>query len=43
MKKTISEALENLIPVCANCHRMIHRKRDNSLSYDEMKEILGRV
>lgn len=41
MKKTITQALENLIPVCANCHRMIHRKRDNSLSYDEMREILS--
>ena len=41
MKKTITEALANLIPVCANCHRMIHRNRDNSLSYDEMKEILS--
>jgi len=40
MKKTISEALENLIPVCANCHRMIHRNRDNSLSYDEIRFFL---
>jgi len=39
MKKTINEALENLIPVCANCHRMIHRSREKSLSFDEIKGI----
>lgn len=26
-EKTIKKALENLIPVCANCHRMLHRKK----------------
>ena len=40
MKQTITQALKNLIPVCANCHRMIHRSRDNSLTFYEMKEIL---
>ena len=37
--KTLTKALDNLSPVCANCHRMIHRK---SPCYDiqEMKLIL---
>ncbi|MDC3272859.1 HNH endonuclease [Hyphomicrobiales bacterium] len=26
MAKIINEAIENLVPVCANCHRVIHRK-----------------
>jgi 5-methylcytosine-specific restriction protein A len=29
----------DLVPVCANCHRMIHRKKDNVLSVEEMKQI----
>ena len=36
--RTIKEALENVIPVCSNCHRMIHRRRDNPLTLDELKE-----
>ena len=35
---TIEQALENVIPVCANCHRMIHRKRDEPLSLEQLKE-----
>ena len=42
IKKTISEALENLLPVCANCHRMIHRSRENNLTYEEMKKLIVR-
>ena len=30
----------DLIPVCANCHRIIHRKKENILSIDEMKELV---
>jgi len=30
----------DLIPVCSNCHRMIHRKKDNILSINEVKELL---
>jgi len=37
LERTIEEALENVIPVCSNCHRMIHRKRDNPLSLEELK------
>lgn len=32
----------DLIPVCSNCHRMIHRERNNILSIDEMKLILNK-
>ena len=27
--------------VCANCHRMIHRKPDQPLSIEELRKILG--
>ncbi|WP_456363067.1 HNH endonuclease [Priestia aryabhattai] len=30
----------DLIPVCANCHRMIHRRRDNPLTVDELRALL---
>jgi len=26
--------------ICSNCHRMIHRKKDNTLSLDELREII---
>ncbi|MDX9872966.1 MAG: HNH endonuclease [Clostridia bacterium] len=29
----------DLIPVCSNCHKMIHRKKDNILSIEIMKKI----
>jgi predicted HNH restriction endonuclease len=30
----------DLVPVCSNCHRMIHRKKDVILSVDEIREIV---
>lgn len=30
----------DLIVVCANCHRIIHRKRDKILSLDELKSLI---
>jgi DNA-binding PadR family transcriptional regulator len=32
----IEEALENVVPVCSNCHRMIHRKRLETMSIDSL-------
>jgi predicted HNH restriction endonuclease len=37
-QRTIKQALENVIPVCSNCHRMIHRSRVNPLSLLQIKE-----
>lgn len=34
-KKTIEEALENLLPVCPNCHRVIHKMH---ISADHIQE-----
>lgn len=39
--RVISEALKDLIPLCANCHRMTHRRRGNPLSLQELREILA--
>lgn len=30
----------DLVPICSNCHRMIHRKRDSVLSIDDLKQII---
>lgn len=30
----------DLVPVCSNCHRMIHRRHDNVLTIDELKELV---
>lgn len=32
----------DLIPLCANCHRMIHRKKDEVLTVEQLIEILER-
>ena len=39
-EKTIEEALKNVIPLCSNCHRMVHRRRDKILEVDELVEII---
>ncbi|WP_440603461.1 HNH endonuclease, partial [Bacillus sp. GB_SG_008] len=31
---------EDLVPVCSNCHRMIHRKKDEVLTVEELRDIL---
>jgi len=33
---------KDLIPVCSNCHRMIHRRKDSILSIEDMIEIFKR-
>jgi 5-methylcytosine-specific restriction enzyme A len=30
----------DLVPVCSNCHRMIHRDRNKVLTIDELRKIL---
>lgn len=37
LERTIEDALANVIPVCSNCHRMIHRKRANPLTLKQLK------
>lgn len=42
---TLEEAVEinpetDLVPLCANCHRMVHRRKDEVLSIEELKEII---
>lgn len=39
-KKFIKNAIKDIKPVCANCHRMIHKDRKNPLSIEELKKII---
>lgn len=33
----------DLVPVCSNCHRMIHRRKDSILSIEELKLLLQSI
>ena len=39
-RQSIKEALKDVACVCPNCHLIIHKDRDNMLSFKEMKEII---
>ena len=38
LKKTIEKALKNVVPVCSNCHRMIHKDWRNPLQIEYLKK-----
>ena len=40
-KSVVINPKTDLVPVCANCHRMIHRDKDNFKSIEEIKKIIG--
>ena len=35
--------LQDLVPLCANCHRMVHRRANRWLTIDELKELLNKA
>lgn len=39
-QRTKIDPKAEMVVLCANCHRMIHRKKDNVLSITELKQIL---
>jgi predicted HNH restriction endonuclease len=41
VEQSIEDALKNLVPVCSNCHRIIHRKRSNILPIETLREIIA--
>lgn len=40
LKKVLSEAVKNIVPLCANCHRMIHRNREQILTPPQLRAII---
>jgi 5-methylcytosine-specific restriction enzyme A len=39
--KVVTDALKNLVPLCSNCHRMIHRNKEKPFTTKELKGFLG--
>jgi len=37
--KVVVNPYTDLVPVCSNCHRMIHRDKDSVLTVDELKMV----
>lgn len=35
----VVDPAKDLLPVCANCHRMLHRRKDNNVSSEELKQV----
>lgn len=42
VEQSIEEALKNVVPICSNCHRIIHRKRSNVLPIETLREIIAK-
>jgi predicted HNH restriction endonuclease len=40
-EQSIGEAIGGVAPVCANCHRIIHRKNDQLLSISSLQELIN--
>lgn len=40
-QQTLDQALQNLVPLCSNCHRMIHRQSNHMLSIEELRELIN--
>ncbi|CAH0248957.1 hypothetical protein SRABI80_02938 [Peribacillus frigoritolerans] len=38
--EVVIDPKNDLVPVCSNCHRMIHRRKDNVLTVEELKVLL---
>jgi 5-methylcytosine-specific restriction endonuclease McrA len=38
--KVVTDALNNLVPLCSNCHRMIHRNKEKPFTIQELKNFL---
>jgi 5-methylcytosine-specific restriction enzyme A len=41
-EQIVIDPKEDLVPVCSNCHRMIHRRKDNVLTVDDLKLLVTR-
>jgi len=40
IKTLLSKALKKVVPVCSNCHKMIHRNRGKMLSIKTLREVV---
>jgi 5-methylcytosine-specific restriction enzyme A len=42
-EEVVIDPEKDLVPVCANCHRMIHRRRDDVLSVEDLRVLIGKT
>ncbi|MHB1661868.1 MAG: HNH endonuclease [bacterium] len=42
LKKKIKDAISNVVPICPNCHRMIHKNRNNPLTIMQIKSHISK-
>jgi len=42
-RQQIINPATDLVPICSNCHRMIHRKKEDVLTIERLKEIIKTV
>jgi len=42
MNQFIDKALQNVVPVCSNCHRMIHREKNAPMPIEELKQLVDK-
>ncbi|MFL0361669.1 HNH endonuclease [Pseudobacillus sp. 179-B 2D1 NHS] len=40
-EEVVIDPEKDLAPVCSNCHRMIHRRKDDVLSIEELKSLIN--
>jgi hypothetical protein len=41
-EEMIIDPQSDLVPICSNCHRMIHRRKDNVLTIEELKLLVSK-
>jgi 5-methylcytosine-specific restriction enzyme A len=39
-EEIIIDPAKDLVPVCSNCHKMIHRRKDNILNIEELRSLI---
>ncbi|MFS0596653.1 HNH endonuclease [Peribacillus frigoritolerans] len=42
-EEVVIDPEKDLVPVCSNCHRMIHRRKDEVLTVEELRQIIYRI
>jgi predicted restriction endonuclease len=42
-KEMVIDPEQDLVPVCSNCHRMIHRRKDDVLTVEELRSTLIKI
>src|SRR5438874_468189 len=41
--KFLEQALQNVVPLCSNCHRMIHREKNAPMPVEELRHLIEQV